>query len=141
MISINHEDRERLIKLLGMLGSEHIGERAVAAKKIEQLRTEMGFDWEALIVADVGRHGTTPPVETKGADTALPLDLLDGYSQFLSSWEKDFLIDLDKKRGAGLVWTERQRAKLMEIAIGAQSRVKGEPPARKYRAFGGSQWR
>jgi hypothetical protein len=47
---ISYEDRERLVKLLGMLGSEHEGERASAAKKADDLRKSLDLDWSDLIV-------------------------------------------------------------------------------------------
>jgi hypothetical protein len=42
-------DRIRLTKFLGMLGSEHDGERANAALKVEQLRRQLGMTWEDLL--------------------------------------------------------------------------------------------
>jgi hypothetical protein len=45
-----YEQRERLVKLLGKLGSEHEGERATAAKKADDLRTSLGLSWSNLIV-------------------------------------------------------------------------------------------
>ena len=138
MASLKPDDRERLIKLLGMLGSEHIGERAVAAKKIEELRTELALEWSDLIITggetqDTRQHG--PSAAGSGVDTALPLDLIDAYSARLSNWEKEFLIDLDKKRCDGMTWTPKQCAKLLEIAASM-----AEPSKKKYQAFGGG-WR
>jgi hypothetical protein len=46
----DHGARERLIKLLGMLGSAHEGERANAALKVEQHRAELDLAWPELIV-------------------------------------------------------------------------------------------
>jgi len=42
--------RDLLVKALGMLGSEHAGERASAALTAEKLRIEMGLTWGELIV-------------------------------------------------------------------------------------------
>ena len=47
---INYDDRERLVKLLNMLGSEDEGERASAAKKADDLRKSLGLSWSNLIV-------------------------------------------------------------------------------------------
>jgi len=44
-----NENRERLAKLLGMLGSNHEGERANAAAQIERLRKHLGVSWEDLL--------------------------------------------------------------------------------------------
>jgi hypothetical protein len=42
--------RRRLIKLLGMLGSDHENERANAAEKVEEHRLTLKLSWEELIV-------------------------------------------------------------------------------------------
>ena len=47
---ISYEERERLVKLLGMLGSEHSAERANAAKEADDLRKSLGLSWSNLIV-------------------------------------------------------------------------------------------
>ena len=47
---IHSGPRELLIKALGMLGSEHSGERANAAAVVEKQRAQLGLTWEELIV-------------------------------------------------------------------------------------------
>lgn len=47
---ISCEDRERLVKLLGMLSSECEGERASAAKMADKHRQSLGLSWTNLIV-------------------------------------------------------------------------------------------
>lgn len=42
--------RETLVKALGMLGSEHAGERASAAMVVEKLRAKLGLTWDHLII-------------------------------------------------------------------------------------------
>jgi flagellar biosynthesis GTPase FlhF len=42
--------RELLIKALGMLGSDHDGERANAARIVEKQRARLGMSWEDLII-------------------------------------------------------------------------------------------
>ena len=42
--------RELLVKALGMLGSDHDGERANAARFAEKQRTQLGMTWDELIV-------------------------------------------------------------------------------------------
>lgn len=37
--------RDRLVKLLGLLGSEHIGERATAAQMASRLLQDCGLTW------------------------------------------------------------------------------------------------
>jgi hypothetical protein len=38
-------DRPRLARVLGMLGSAHVGERASAALQAERLRSGAGLSW------------------------------------------------------------------------------------------------
>jgi len=44
-------DRQRLAAVLGMLGSEHAGERAAAALQAEAFRNKHGLTWEGLLAA------------------------------------------------------------------------------------------
>jgi hypothetical protein len=44
--------RKLLVKALGMLGSERVGERASAALKVEKFRTRLGRTWDQLIVEE-----------------------------------------------------------------------------------------
>jgi hypothetical protein len=50
-------DRTRLVKLLGMCGSEHAGERAAAAAAADRLLRERGLTWADAL--------NPPPVERK----------------------------------------------------------------------------
>jgi hypothetical protein len=43
-------DRTTLIAALGMLGSEHAGERASAALQVERIRQKLGRQWSNLIL-------------------------------------------------------------------------------------------
>ena len=42
-------DRDRLAKLLGMLGSAHDGKALAAARQVERLRAEAGLTWPQII--------------------------------------------------------------------------------------------
>jgi hypothetical protein len=42
--------RELLVKALGMLGSDHAGERANAALAVEKQRAKLGMTWDELII-------------------------------------------------------------------------------------------
>jgi hypothetical protein len=44
--------RKLLVKALGMLGSDKVGERASAALKVEKFRTRLGRTWDQLIVQE-----------------------------------------------------------------------------------------
>jgi hypothetical protein len=47
---LNREQRETLVKSLGMLGSNHPGERDAAALAVEKQRTKLDMSWDQLIV-------------------------------------------------------------------------------------------
>lgn len=51
MPALSKADRDRLVKLLGMLGSDHAGERDNAALAIERLRRELGLSSEDILRA------------------------------------------------------------------------------------------
>ncbi len=46
-------DRAKLARILGMLGSEHAGERASAALQAEAFRKRHGMTWEEMLAAPV----------------------------------------------------------------------------------------
>jgi hypothetical protein len=50
---VDYRQRDRLVKLLGMLGSQHDGERANAAQLVEQHRAALGLTWDELIIPAV----------------------------------------------------------------------------------------
>jgi hypothetical protein len=63
--ALSRADRERLAKLLAMLGSDHAGERDNAALAIERMRRELGLSWDDLLRAP--RLGfTVPPWPSTG---------------------------------------------------------------------------
>jgi len=48
--NISADTRDTLVKCLGMLGSDHAGERDNAARQAEALRNKLGATWDDLIV-------------------------------------------------------------------------------------------
>jgi hypothetical protein len=47
---IDRGARDRLVKALGMLGSDQAGERANAAYFVEKQRTQLAMTWDELII-------------------------------------------------------------------------------------------
>ena len=45
------DKRTRLVRLCGMLGSDHVGERAAAGLKANQLVRELGLTWDQVITS------------------------------------------------------------------------------------------
>lgn len=43
------QDRERLVRILNLLGSDHPGERASAALAASRLVASLGLDWSAIL--------------------------------------------------------------------------------------------
>lgn len=50
---LSEQDRLRLVRLLGMLGSDHAGERDNAARLAEQIRRENGATWDDLLTGQI----------------------------------------------------------------------------------------
>jgi hypothetical protein len=44
------DKRDKLIKVLGLLGSSHDGERANAAQQAERIRKEAGLSWGDIVL-------------------------------------------------------------------------------------------
>src|ERR1051325_3531443 len=83
-------DFDRLVKLLGMLGSEYPGERAAAAQKASKLIAAAGLTWAELI---------RPKAALARAPTHNELDHIEPAKQcldrgHLTAWETDFLISM-----------------------------------------------
>ena len=79
-------DRERLSKLLGMLGSSHDGEVVAAARQAERLRAEAGLTWGEIVVPRLPPPPQRPNVRTVAAAAAFVLD----HADALTPWERDF---------------------------------------------------
>src|SRR5436853_169114 len=68
-------DRERLAKLLGMLGSCYDGEVVAAARQAERLRADAGLTWPEILVLAMPAIACSPvsavmPTRTVGAGRA-----------------------------------------------------------------------
>ena len=109
----------RLAKLLGMLGSDHVGERAAAGLKATELLRAHGRTWADLIQQfndPAPRHPkphTTPSSWRVKAECCLDLHDQGIISPSLTTWEYGFLNDI-LERGYGL--SEKQEAILDRIS-------------------------
>jgi hypothetical protein len=99
-------DRQRLARVLGMLGSTHDGEVLAAARLAEQLRARAGVTWTELL----GAH----PSDDPHGQIIRCLD----HPELLTDWEIDFLHIL---RGFTEP-TPKQRAILERIALKVRAR-------------------
>jgi hypothetical protein len=63
-MTISADERQRLTAILGMLGSEHQGERDAAALQAEAFRRKHGLTWAELIEGKTVYLGGAPPWHT-----------------------------------------------------------------------------
>jgi hypothetical protein len=86
-------DRERLGKLLGMLGSDHDGEVAAAGRAAHRLIREAGLTWGDVL--------TPPPrlplLPTPPADRASLIVECRSRWAFLTDWERDFIASIARR--------------------------------------------
>src|SRR3954447_13797385 len=80
-------DRERLAKLLGLMGSAHDGEVVAAARQAERLRAEAGLTWQQIMVPTLPPPHRSAPVQTVADAIEFVLD----HEEALSEWERDFV--------------------------------------------------
>jgi hypothetical protein len=116
-------DRDKLAKLLGMLGSDHPGERDNAAVAADRLVRQRGLTWPDVLQPQIVESWTQPPQppppppdEPVGWRQIARQCLL--YPQSMNDWERHFLIDLSRRRSL----SPKQMACLQRIA----DRVLGE---------------
>jgi hypothetical protein len=83
-------DRERLAKLLGMMGSAHDGEVVAAARQAERLRAEAGLTWVDIVV----RRLPAPPQRRNDDTVADAIDFVIKHEVVLTDWERGFVGDL-----------------------------------------------
>ena len=107
---------ERLVKLLGMLGSNHDGERAAAALKANALVRDHGLVWSDVIPTP---HAERRPNDARAknqddqkVDWRTMRDFCAQRSHLLRPREQAFVDHIDSWRGA---LTEKQSAWLVSI--------------------------
>ena len=101
-------DRERLAKLLGMLGSEHGGEVITAARHADALVRRTGLTWRDVVVA----NDAQPQLDNVGFGVANEIRFCLLHRHQLTEWEKTFLGSIREK---GTPLSARQRNCLARI--------------------------
>jgi hypothetical protein len=94
---LSSSDRTRLARILGMLGSDHVGERAAAGLAAHRLVQRAGVTWYDVIKPPP--HLKEPPISTSGS---LPWreiveELLVGQPELLPDWELNFLLTIRRR--------------------------------------------
>lgn len=77
---MKHSELEKLGKLLGLLGSDHPGERDAAARAAHAFIKKHATTWPEILGL-----GEAPPPHLREVDELLH------YGQFLSDWERNFV--------------------------------------------------
>jgi hypothetical protein len=97
---------DHLVKLLGMLGSDHAGERAAAGRKAHEFIRQLGMTWSDVIVQ--------PPAEWQ--HMAL---VCRAHAHMLSDRDRNFLANIARRRRPP---SDRQLAWLEDIYSRVQQR-------------------
>jgi hypothetical protein len=103
-------DVAKLAKILGMLGSDHDGERAAAALKADHFVRQAGLTWETILKSGHAPKPHRPPEFGTWRQTCRECLARD---RDLRQWERGFLNDLPKFQRI----STKQRYCLNEIAI------------------------
>lgn len=101
-------DRERLVKLCGMFGSAHDGERAAAGLLASRLLREKGLRWDDVI-GSTPAPLPPPPRPSSGAPDCPALRAADvrfvlANVALLTEWEADFVASVARRRK----WSPKQ---------------------------------
>ena len=122
-MKLDPRSAERLVKLLGMLGSNHDGERAAAALKANALVREHGLVWSDVIPTAPEQRSSSYQYEyakrwndNAGTDQKVDWRTMRDFcaqrSSLLRSREQEFIDHIDSWRGE---LTEKQSAWLISI--------------------------
>jgi len=107
-------DRERLAKLLGVLGSEHDGEVVAAGRAADRLVRQSGMTWRSVLI---GAPPLCAPVEF---NLSSEIDFCLRWRRRLTAWEREFLASLRAQRTP---LSTRQRNVLNRIADKLRARA------------------
>jgi hypothetical protein len=83
-------NRERLAKLLGMLGSEHDGEVVTAARHADALVRRAGLTWPDVVAA----NDAQPELDNVGFGVANEIRFCLLHRDRLTEWERSFLASI-----------------------------------------------
>ncbi len=116
MTTLSPAERTRLVGILGMLGSEHAGERASAALLAAKLVRDHNLSWSDVVLSVTSSGTSNSPRSTAapGSDLGLCLKHLGK----LGKWKTDFCLSLSTIRCR----SDKQTSALREIAAKLRSR-------------------
>jgi hypothetical protein len=115
-VAIDPTKLSLLVKLLGLLGSEHAGERDTAARKASELLKDAGTTWEQLLVPQQALTVTAVPAGPRLWVNTVE-DILEKHYSALRITQKynevEFLSDMLTR---GLAPSEKQKKWIVDIA-------------------------
>jgi hypothetical protein len=113
-------DRDRLSKLLGMLGSAHEGEVVAAARQAERLRAEAGLTWTEIVIPRL----PPPARQRRHVETiAEAVEFLLGLLHVLTEWERNFVRSVGRLKSPLSAKQIEVLERLVEKARGAEARA------------------
>jgi hypothetical protein len=116
-------DRTRLVKLLGMLGSAHDGERASAGLLATRLLRDRGLSWDDLLQPRLPPPKTdSRPQWPASADWRTQVAVCRVQTHLFNAWEQKFLHGLPRLRRLSL----RQHEILAKLRDRARSAGGGQ---------------
>jgi hypothetical protein len=130
--ALQPEYRDKLVKLLGMLGSDHDGERAAAARLADQHRRKSGLTWGDLVLPlaeDRPRKARKPrkPRKAKPAPPPQPTwqdkAKVIAESILVTAWERNFASGLLAKWHGALTPKQAQCLEKLWRKCGGQEDV------------------
>jgi hypothetical protein len=90
-------DRDRLAKLLGMLGSAHDGEALAAARQAERLRADAGLTWHQIVASAPTIPFPAPPREPR-TDTESAVAFAVAHWALLDARDREFISSIRHQR-------------------------------------------
>jgi hypothetical protein len=120
MATIPENDRDKLIKILRMFGSNHDGEVASAARRAHDLVKSRALDWDDIIIQVNQAHARysspppPPPYEPEPDEEDLIHECAE-HGEHLTAWERNFIQDIAESIIEWGQLTSKQRVVLDRI--------------------------
>jgi hypothetical protein len=111
-MAVDQATAARLVKLLGMMGSDHDGEVINAAKAAHRLLQSRGLTWSDVVTVESAPEQDQPGIWREPQCWRDAVGICLGLTDApLSAWDKAFLIGISGRK----VLTEKQKCQLDRI--------------------------
>ena len=95
---LSARDRDKLVRVLGLTASPHVGERATAAWQASEILRARGLSWDTLIAPALAPPDATARREPRHTAPIYPwsdrLQFILKRSHYLTEWELHFATDM-----------------------------------------------